>query len=73
MSKNERYTLIRVFNKIEETCLGKRTRISVEEIGCKTLKDAIDLSSCLSEEEKVLGSYIFDNASHKKLTLKGEY
>ena len=72
-NQKERYTLVRVFNKKEETIFGTRTRISTEEIGCKILKDAVDLGSCLSEEEKILGSYIFDNVAHKKLTLKGEY
>lgn len=67
-SQKDRYTLVRVYYKNTE--FGNR--ISIEEIDCKTLKDAIDLGSCLSEEEKVLGSYIFDNVRHKKLTLKGE-
>ena len=63
-----RYTLTRVY--YNRTPLGKR--LATEEIDCKTLKDAKDLGSCLSDEEKVLGSYIFDNVRHEKLTLKGE-
>ena len=64
-----RYTLVRVYYKQE---FITRTLAS-EEIDCKTLKDAVELGTILTEEEKVLGSYIFDNVSHKRLTLKGEY
>ena len=68
MNKN-RYTLVRVYYT-----QGIITRKSTtEEIECKTLKEAVKLGAILTEEEKVLGSYIFDNVSHKRLTLKGEY
>ena len=64
----DRYTLVRVFYKD-----GVVTRrLTTEEISCKTLKEAVSLGEILTEEEKILGSYIFDNVSHKKLTLKGE-
>lgn len=64
-----RYTLVRVYCKRGIiTCT-----LATEEIDCKTLKDAVELGAILTEEEKVLGSYIFDNVSHKRLTLKGEY
>ena len=64
-----RYILVRVYYK-----QGIITRIlATEEIDCKTLKDAVELGAILTEEEKALGSYIFDNVSHKRLTLKGEY
>ena len=64
-----RYTLTRVYY-----IQGFNSRtLSTEEIECKTLKEAISLGYILTEEEKVLGSYIFDNVLHKRLTLKGEY
>jgi hypothetical protein len=47
--------------------------LTTEEIECKTLKEAVELGTILTEEEKILGFHIFDNASHKRLTLKGEY
>lgn len=62
-----RYTLVRVFHSHNN--FGK---LSTEEVDYKTLKEATDFASILTEEEKVLGSYIFDNVAHKKLTLKGE-
>lgn len=77
-NQKERYTLVRIFNKKTIT-FGEKVyerlfpKLETEQINCKTLKDAVDLGSCLSEEEKILGSYIFDNVAHKKLTLKGEY
>lgn len=64
----DRYTLIRAY--YDATAFG--TRLKTEEIGCKTLREAVDLGSILTIEEKLL-SYIFDNVSHKRLTLKGEY
>lgn len=64
-----RYTLVRVYYKQK---LIKRS-LTTEEIECKTLKEAVELGAILTEEEKVLGSYIFDNVTYKRLTLKGEY
>lgn len=61
---NKRYTLVRIYRK--------DLSLDAELIDCKTLKEAIDLGTCLSEEEKVLGSHIIDNVKHCKLTLKGE-
>ena len=69
MNNQRRYTLVRVFYKQENTILGTTKHISTEEIGCKTLKEALDLWSCLNEEEKVLGSYVLDNANNKKQCL----
>lgn len=66
-----RYTLTRIY--FGEDIFGYRNRLKTEEIECKTLKEAIDLGTCLSDEEKKLGSYILDNVNHKKLTLTGEY
>lgn len=66
MNNQKRYILVRVFNKKEDTIFSTRTRISTEEIGCKTLKEALDLWSCLNEEEKVLGSYVVDTVNNKK-------
>lgn len=60
----ERYTLVRVYKK--------NLLIAVEEIKCKTLKEAVDLGTCLSDEERYLGSHIIDEVGHKRLTLKGE-
>ena len=65
---NERYTLVRGYYKVTE--FGNR--LTTEEIGCKTLKEAVDLASILTIEEKIM-SYIFDNAAHKKLTIDGSY
>lgn len=62
-----RYTLVRVFHNPNN--FG---RLATEEVDYKTLKEATDFGSILTEEEKMLGSYIFDNVAHKKLTLKGE-
>lgn len=62
-----RYTLIRFFHNPNDFGI-----LSTEEVDYKTLKEATDFGSILTEEEKVLGSYIFDNVAHKKLTLKGE-
>ena len=62
-----RYTLVRVFHKPNNFGI-----LDTEEVDYKTLKEATDFGSILTEEEKVLGSYIFDNVAHKKLTLKGE-
>lgn len=64
-----RYILVRVF--YGKDSYGKR-RLMTEELDCKTLKEAVALGEILTEEEKILGSYIFDNVAHKKLTLKGE-
>ena len=64
----ERYTLVRGYYKATE--FGNR--LTTEEIGCKTLKEATDLASILTMEEKVM-SYIFDNAANKKLTIDGHY
>lgn len=64
----ERYTLVRIF--YTQGIITKK--LTTEEIQCKTLKEAKELGAILTEEEKVLGSYIFDNVAHKKLTLKGE-
>lgn len=61
-----RYTLVRVY--IDKISGFYKT----EEIDCKTLKEAVDLGSILTHEEQVSGSYIFDNAAYKKLTLKGQ-
>ena len=69
MNNQKRYTLVRVFNKKEDTIFGKRTRISTEEISCKTLKEALDLWSCLNEEEKILGSYVVDTVNNKTVLL----
>lgn len=63
----DRYTLVRVFHR--KDYFG---RLDTESIGCKTLKDAVALGSILTNEEKMLGSYIFDNVRHEHLTLKGE-
>ena len=68
-----RYTLTRIYFEVEKDILGCRNRLKTEEIECKTLKEAIDLGTCLSDEEKKLGSYILDNVNHKKLTLTGEH
>lgn len=65
----KRYTLVRVYYTQGIIC----RKLTTEEINCKTLKEAINLGAILTEEEKVLGSYIFDNVAHKRLTLKGEY
>ena len=70
--KPNRYTLVRAYHEKVETPFGYKTKLQTEDIPCKTLKEAIELGSCLSDEEKVLGSYIFDNVNHEKLTLKGE-
>ena len=67
-NKKYRYTLVRVYYKPTE--FGNR--LSTEELECKTLTEAINLGECLSDLEKILGSYIFDNVRHKKLTLRGE-
>ena len=61
-----RYLLIRVYT---DKITG---RIKTEEIECKTLKEATALGSILTDEEKYLGSYIFDNVNHEHLTLKGK-
>ena len=66
--QKERYTLVRSYYKV--TALY--TRLATEEIGCKTLKEATDLASILTMEEKVM-SYIFDNVANKKLTIDGHY
>ena len=63
-----RYTLVRGYWEV--TAFGNR--LTTEEIDCKTLKEAVDLASILTLEEKFI-SYIFDNVKQKKLTLKGEY
>ena len=65
----ERYTLVKAYQTQGIIC----RKLATEEIKCKTLKEAVELGAILTEEEKVLGSYIFDNAAHKRLTLKGEY
>jgi len=65
----ERYTLVRVYYTQGIIC----RKLATENINCKTLKEAVELGAILTEEEKVLGSYIFDNVSHKRVTLKGEY
>lgn len=65
---SKRYTLVRVYYKVTE--FGNRC--STEELECKTLTEAINLGECLNDLEKSLGSYIFDNVRHKKLTLKGK-
>lgn len=64
----ERYTLVRVH--YESTDFG--SRLTTEEIWCKTKQEAVDLASILTIEEKIF-SYIFDNVTGKRLTLKGEY
>lgn len=61
-----RYTLVRVFTDIKHNF-----RYDIEEIDCKTKKEAIDLGSILTKEEKIL-SYIMDNVRNEKLTLNGE-
>lgn len=66
-----RYTLVRGYYQEVKGSLFNRTEVRSEEIDCKTLKEAIELGSILSQDEKPL-SYIFDNAAHKKLTLRGE-
>ena len=64
----ERYTLVRSYYKATE--FG--SRLATEEIGCKTLKEATDLASILTMEEKVM-SYIFDHAANKRVTIDGHY
>jgi hypothetical protein len=63
----DRYTLVRVFRKQDYFA-----RLDTEEIECKTLKEAVELGSILTNEEKMLGSYIFDNVRREKLTLRGD-
>ena len=64
---NQRYTFVRLFYKQNYTISGLEKRIiSTEEIGCKTLKEALDLVSCLNDEEKSLHPYIIDNVNNKK-------
>lgn len=64
---NQRYTFVRLFYKQKgNIILG----IETEEIRCKTLKEALDLWSCLNEEEKSLGPYIIDNINNKKQLVK---
>lgn len=65
MTKDE-YTLVRVYHN-DDTC-----RVDAEFIGCKSLQEAIDLGTCLSDEERYFGSHIIDNVRHCQLTLKGE-
>ena len=68
----ERYTLCRVYQTIKSDCLGFNYKcLKTEEFPCKTLKEAIEMGSILTYEEKI-NSYIFDNVRHKRLTLKGE-
>ena len=64
MNNQKRYTLVRVFYK-QENELGIK-HIGTEKIDCKTLKESLDLWSCLNEEEKDLGSYVIDNINNKK-------
>ena len=69
MTVQKRYTLVRIFYKRENTIYGIRKHIDTEEIGCKTIKETLDLWSCLNEEEITLHSYIIDNINNKKLSL----
>ena len=63
----QRYTFVRLFYKQYYTISGDvKKLIATEEIGCKTLKEALDLLSCLNEEEKSLRPYIIDNVNNKK-------
>ena len=64
----ERYTLVRAYYKATE--FGNR--LTTEEIDCKTKQEAVDLASILTMEEKTM-SYIFDNASNKRMTIDGSY
>lgn len=60
-----RYTLIRYY-------LDKRSNIQSEQVDCKTIKEAVSLGSILSRQEKLLGSFILDNVTLKRLTLEGK-
>lgn len=64
---NERYTLVRAYY---DRSMGW-AHLKTENIPCKTLTEAVELGSILTDEEKFM-SFIEDRARHKKLTLKGD-
>ena len=57
--QKDRYILVRGYYKV--TPYGNL--LTTEEIDCKTVKEAQDLASILTTDEKIL-SYIFDNINH---------
>lgn len=63
-----RYIIVRIYSEIINERLGI-TRRHEEKIECKTLKEAKDLYSILSDEEIENGSYILDTVNNSKINV----